>query len=121
MAFPDPLSITVGGTTSSLPRTGSGDNHAAYRKDDGTIVFKVTHSPGKVRTRRSARWDNSKIAADPLLAGVNREASMSFFVNVDEPNIGYTIAEKLAFIKGCLAQLAATSDAQMIKYLGGES
>jgi hypothetical protein len=121
MAFADPQSITVGGTTSSLPRTGSGDNHAVYSKDDRTIVFKVTHQPGKVRTRRSARWDGSKIAADPLLAGVNREASMSFFFNVDVPNIGYSITEQKDFVKGALAQLAASSDALLIKYLGGES
>lgn len=121
MAFADPQSITVAGATSSLPRTGSGDNHGIYQKDDRTIVFKVTHQPGKVRVRRSARWDQTKVAADPLLAGVNREASMSFFFNVDVPNVGFSITEQKDFIKGALAQLAATSDALLVKYLGGES
>lgn len=121
MAFADPLSITIGAATSSLPRVSTGENRSVYAKDDRTIVFKVTHLLGKVRNRRSARWDLTKVAADPLLAGVNRQESMSFFFNVDAPAVGFTITEQKDFVKGCLAQLAAATDAQLIKYLGGES
>jgi len=65
MAIADPQSVTIGGVANSLPRTGSGDNHGVFTKDDRTVALKVTHSPNKTRVRRSVRLDFSKIAADP--------------------------------------------------------
>lgn len=119
--FADPQSVTIGGTAHSLPRTSSGENTGTYTKDDGTVRIKVTHTPGKTRTRRSMRIDFSKIAADPLLAGVNREASMSYFVNIDVPNVGLSLTEIKDVVKGLNAALAASTDALLIKYIGGES
>jgi len=121
MAIADPQSVTIGGVANSLPRTGSGDNHGVFTKDDRTVALKVTHSPNKTRVRRSVRLDFSKIAADPLLAGVNREASMSAFVNIDAPLVGLTVTEQKDVVKGLIAALTASTDALLIKIIGGES
>jgi hypothetical protein len=121
MALADPQSVTIGGVANSLPRTGSGDNHGQFTKDDRTVTLKVTHNPNKTRARRSVRLDFSKIAADPLLAGVNREASMTAFVNIDVPLVGLTLTEQKDVVKGLIAALTASSDALLIKIIGGES
>lgn len=121
MALADPQSVTIGGVANSLPRTGSGDNHGTFTKDDRTVTLKVTHQPGKTRTRRSVRLDFSKIAADPLLAGVNREASMSAFVNIDVPLVGLSVTEQKDVVKALLSALTASTDALLIKIIGGES
>lgn len=121
MALADPQSVTIGGVANSLPRTGAGIDNAVYTKDDHTVRLRVTHSPGKTRTRRSVRLDFSKIAADPLLAGVNREASMSAFVNIDVPNVGLTVTEQKDVVAGLVAALTASSNALLIKIIGGES
>lgn len=121
MALADPQSVTIGGVANSLPRTGSGVDTAVYTKDDRTVRLRVTHNPGKTRTHRSVRLDFSKIAADPLLAGVNREASMSAFVNIDVPLVGLTVTEQKDVVKGLIAALTASTDALLIKIIGGES
>ena len=121
MALADPQSVTIGGVANSLPRTGSGIDTAVYTKDDHTVKLRVTHLPGKVRTRHNVRLDFGKIAADPLLAGVNREASMSVFFNIDVPNVGLTVTEQKDVAKGLIAALTASTDALLIKIIGGES
>lgn len=117
----DPQSVTIAATPNSLPRVSTDGSSSLYQKDDGTVRLKVSQSPGKSRTRRSVRLDYSKIAADPLLAGVNRQASMSAFVNIDVPNVGLTLTEQKDVVKALLAALTASSDAALIKILGGEN
>lgn len=121
MALSDPQSVTIGGTATSLPRTSSAEQASIYTKDDGTVRLKITQQPGKSRVRRQVRLDFSKIAADPLLAGVNRQASMSAFVNIDVPVVGLTLTEQKDVVKALLAALTASSDAMLIKVLGGEN
>jgi len=121
MALSDPQSVTIGGVANSLPNTGRGLDTAIYTKDDGNVRLRVTHNPGKTRVRRSMRLDFQKIAADPLLAGVNRVESMSAFVNIDVPTIGLTVTEQKDTVKGLIAALTASSDALLIKFIGGES
>jgi hypothetical protein len=45
MALTDPQSITIGGTTSPLPRTFSEGNESAYTSADGLWKLSLNHSP----------------------------------------------------------------------------
>lgn len=120
MAFADPQSVTISGTANSLPRTGSGDNTGSFMKDDGNVKMSVSHRYNK-RTSRTIRLDHRKVAADPLIPTNNTNYSMSIRVVVDVPPIGYTPTEVKAIWDGFLANLAASSGANTVKFLGGES
>ncbi|DAD50097.1 TPA_asm: coat protein [ssRNA phage Gerhypos.2_31] len=120
MSLPDPLSITVSGTTSSLPRTSSGDNKAEYRSADGLMKFTASHSYGR-RARRVLRLDHSKVGASLLVPSQNEVFSTSVYLVMDHPTFGYTAAELLAIEEGFDALLDANTNQLVTKMLGGES
>jgi hypothetical protein len=121
MAFAEPQSVTINSVANSLPRVSVGDMKAIYQKDDASVKLTVQHSPGKVSTRRVIRLDTSKIAADPLLPDVNRVVPFGVYLVAITPNVGMSLADQKDQIKGFLGNLSATSDANLIKWLGGES
>ncbi len=122
MALNDPQSITIGGTTTSLPRVGyPGSNASEYSNPDGSIDLVASHQYAK-RTRRSMRLNLKKNITDPQTPANTVPRSASINLVFDVPTDGtYTPAEMLASYKGFVAQLAASTDAVIIKFLGGES
>jgi hypothetical protein len=122
MSLSDPSSVTISGTTTTLPRVSTGDRKAVYQSGDETITLTVSHLPTKGKGwRRMVRIDTSKIAADPFETDVNNEVSMSAYVVIETPSDGFSPTEALAVWKGLSGLLTASSDAAMIKVLGGES
>lgn len=120
MSFTDPVSVTISGSTVSLPRTSVGDDNAEYTAADGLIQLKASHNYGK-RTRRMLRIDTSKMAPDPFRPSENTKVSMSFYMVFDLPPAGYTAAEAKAVFDGFRAAIAVSSDQMVTKLLGGES
>lgn len=121
MSFADPQSVTISGVTTSLPRVIAGENKGQYQSNDGLISLLASSAYGR-RTRRTLRLNHSKIAADPLLSGVNKSYSMSAYLVVDSPPlVGYTVTEQLAVVTGLVTAISATSYALATKLLGGES
>jgi hypothetical protein len=120
MAYADPQSVTIASNTVSLPRTSSGTNSGVFTSNDGTAKLSVSHTFAK-RNRHQFRLDFSKIAADPLIAGNNVEYSMSAYLVVDEPPVGFTVAEGTDVVKGLVGLLSASSYAAVTKFLGGEN
>lgn len=120
MAFSDPQSITISGTTTSLPRVNSGENSGGYSSSDGLIDLSASHTYGR-RTRRVLRLDHSKVSADVFLPAQNVELSMSNYIVFDLPAVGYTNTEAKAVYTGFKTLFTATSDALIDKLLGGES
>lgn len=119
MSYSDPQSITISGAAISLPRTSSGTNAGTFSAADSTAVLKISNSYGK-RNRRTARLEHSKIAPDPLTAA-NQKYSMTVYLVVDEPVVGYTLAERQAIVAGLTKWLTDTSGANVAKLLGGEN
>jgi len=123
VSFTDPLSITISGVTTSLPRTGdapgTGDG-TVYRSGDGLIVLTASHDLAK-RARRVLRIDTSKLTADPFKPAENVKVAMSNYMVFDIPPAGFTPAEALAVYSGFKTLFSATSDAMIVKLLGGES
>lgn len=118
--FADPQSLTINAVANSLPRTSSGVNAGAFTKDDGNVKMIVSHSYGK-RNRRQIRVDFRKVAADPLATGFNKEYSMSTYLVVDHPPVGFTNTELKYVVDALTAFLTASSGANVTKLLGGES
>jgi hypothetical protein len=120
MAYADPQSVTVNAVAQSLPRVSSGVNTGGFSKDDGTFKLSVSHSYGK-RTRRVIRLDQAKIAADPLLAGVNVKATAATYLVIDQPITGFSNTELKQLVDGFLAYLSAATGAKVTQLLGGEN
>lgn len=113
----DPQEVTVDSVAQSLPRVSVGTNQATYQHADRTYKLSISHAYGK-RNRRVVRLDSRKTAADPLLDGVSREYSMSTYLVIDTPDIGYSTAEILDVVEGLIGY-ADTS--LLTKVVGGES
>lgn len=120
MSFSDPQSITIGATTSSLPRTSSGAGLSEYRSSDGLIKLAANNAYGR-RTRRVLRLDHSKITSDPFIPTQYSRVSMSNYIVFDMPVAGYTNAEALEVYTGFKSLFTASSDQLITKLLGGES
>lgn len=119
MAFADPQSITISAATSSLPRTVQGRTETSYQSSDGLIVLSASHQLGR-RTRRVIRVDTTKVTADPFIPAQNSKVSMSNYMVFDLPPAGYTPTEALAVYTGFKSLFTASSDALIVKLLGGE-
>lgn len=120
MAFTDPQSITISGVTTPLPRTSSGKNSGDYLSADGLIHLSASHAYAR-RQRRVIRVDHSKLAPDPYRPAENTKVSMSNYMVFDLPVAGYTNAEALAVYTGFKTLFTASTDALIVKLLGGES
>jgi len=120
MSFTDPQSITVSGVTSALPRTSVEEDASEYTSADGLLKLTASHDYGK-RTRRLLRIDAAKLTADPFRPSENVKVSMSNYIVFDLPPAGYTNADALAVYTGFKTLFTATSDALIVKLLGGES
>lgn len=115
MAFADPQTIN----SVSCPRVSSGVDSGKFRSNDSTTELVVSHAYGK-RVRRTIRFNSNKIAADPLTAD-NTKYSMSAYLVVDVPTVGYTVAEAKVIVDALVAYLAASTGANVTKLLGGEN
>lgn len=120
MSLADPQSVTISGTTSSLPRISTVANAGTFKSNDGTVTMKVSHSYGR-RNRRTIRIDQTKISADPFLPTTNVQVGMGCYLVVDVPPAGYSVAEQKAVVDGFIAALNASSGALITKFLGGEN
>lgn len=116
----DPQSVTINSVATSLPAIARGVNSSAYQSADGATKLTISHTYGK-RTRRSARLDFSKIAADPLVPTQNQKVSMSAYLVIDHPVTGLTVSEIKYIVDALTGYLAATSGAKVTSMLGGES
>lgn len=120
MSFTDPQSLTIAGVATSFPRIGSGVNTGSFRTADGLLNLAIAHAYGK-RTRRTVRFDHSKVAADPFNSAVNAKYSMSAYLVVDVPVVGYTVAQQADVVNALTLYLTASSNARTTQLLGGEN
>jgi hypothetical protein len=118
--FSDPQSVTINAVANSLPRTSVNGSASVYTKDDGNVKLTVSSAYGK-RTRRTARIDFRKTAADPLFPAQNVPYSMSTYIVADVPVQGFTIVEQKQIVDALTAWLTASTGANVTKLLGGES
>jgi hypothetical protein len=118
--FTEPQAVTISGTALSLPRVSQDGATSVYKTADGAVSMTVAHTSGK-RWRRTARIVHTKFAPDPLFPAQNTPFSMTFYVVADVLKAGYTVAEQKAVIDGFLANLQASSGANITKLLGGEN
>jgi len=120
MALDTPQSVTINSVAVALPRTGQSLNSGAFGSNDGLVKETVSHQIGK-RNRHLIRIDHSKIAADPFQSGLNQKYSMSAYLVVDVPPVGYTVAEQKQVVDGFISQLTAATGKVITQVLGNEN
>jgi hypothetical protein len=120
MSFADPQSITISGTTIALPRTSVEENASEYTSSDGLTKLSASHNYGK-RIRRVLRIDSTKLAPDAFRPAENVEVSMLNYIVFDLPVGGFSLTEAQAVYTGFKTLFTGTSDALIVKLLGGES
>jgi len=118
--FTDPQAVTISGSAKSLNRTVSTESGSRFATADRAHQMSVSHSYGKQRTRHEARLKVDTLVANPLVSGQFVNSSMSVYLVVDVPN-GYDTATAKANTDGLIANLSASSGANITKLIGGES
>jgi len=116
--FAEPQSITVNGVAASLPRTEFGNRSGVFESLAAGLRLRVSQVMGR-RNRRTVRVDISKTAADPLLDGVSRKYSMSAYLVIDDPELGFTPKEIEDNVKSLTTWL--TVPGNLTKVVAGES
>lgn len=116
--FTEPQTVKAGADSISLPRVSYGDRNGLFENIPTGLRLRVSHLLGK-RTRRNVRLDFTKTAADPLLDGVSRQYSMSAYVVIDHPQVGFSASEIEANAKSLTDWLAVAGN--LTKVVNGES
>lgn len=116
--FSDPQSVTVATVAKSLPRVGSSLNTSKYATADRALNLSIVHTDGRRRQDR-VRLDNSKVITDPMASDRNLPVSMSVYLVVDTPPVGYNQQEVIDQVIALADWLKATGNAA--KFIGGES
>lgn len=124
MALADPQSVTIAGSTSSLPKTGF--NPSQYTDSTGMIQIQVRQEPtSSGRKRITVDLKQTKIVADPV-TGLNRKVSSTTRVLSDTPSDNtYSPTDRknllIALVKWFNADGASPTYVNTDKVFGGES
>ncbi len=116
--FSEPLAITVNAVAKSLNRTAFGDRRGTFSSVVDGLKLTVNHTSGK-REASVVRFDIEKIAADPLQDGVSKPYSMSVWLTVNRPLVGFSVAEQNYNVQALVDWLDVP--ANLTKVLNGES
>lgn len=121
MAFADPQTVTVSAVDHTLPRVSSGDSTGAFEENGSAYKLSVASTSNKKRVRRTARVDFQTVVVDPLDPTRFNPQSMSVYIVVDAPVVGFTVADQKELVKGLNTWLSASTYANTVKLLGGEN
>lgn len=117
--FSDPQTFTVNSVAKTLNRTGTTNDGAKYASASRDRRLEVNHQYGR-RQRHQFKLTTDTLVANPLISGQNVSQSMSCYIVVDLP-IGYDVAAAKFEVDALVANLSASSGANVTKLLGGES
>lgn len=120
MALADPQTIKISGEEESLPRVNTGNYSSIYENDDGSVKLTLSTVSNR-RKRHVYRVDVQKIIEDPYTSTTNVQVSMSTYIVIDRPLVGYSNTEALAVVAGLLEAASASESSDLKKLLGSES
>jgi hypothetical protein len=117
--FSDTLTLTLNAVAKTLTRVDGTGGRGVFRNVTEGLRYTLTQSETKAkRTIIGVRLDHEKLAADPLVTGINRAVSGSVRLIADYPILGYTIAEKEDHLQAVADWLAIQANRD--KLLNGE-
>lgn len=119
MAFTDPVSVTLDSTPISLPRVSSDGRSSLYSAADESLKMRISHQESKQRTRRMVRLDQRIIAENPFTS-LNEYKTLSCYLVIDEPEIGFNDDQICDLIVALTNFLTASTNASAYKVAGGQ-
>lgn len=120
MAFPDPVSATLSGTSHALNRIQTGGTNGLFKNENLKLeIVPTTNRSG--RTVVASRLTERKVTTDPLVSTTNVEAEQTLTIAFNRPASGFSIADSKALFTALVALLNADSGALMTKLLNQES
>jgi len=119
--FSDTLSLTINAVAKTLSRVDGTGGRGVFRNVTEGLTTTISQSETKANRRiMGVRIDHKKLAADPLLTGVNRAVSASVRLVADYPNSGvYTVAEMEDHLEALAIWLSVQGNRD--KLINGES
>lgn len=117
--FSEPQVLTVSGSAKSLNRLNSTADGSEFATADRAFRMSVKHSYGR-RVRHTAAFVVDTLDPNPLISGQFVKSSATYRLSVDLPP-GYDTATAKAAVDAFLANLSATSGANVTKLVNGES
>lgn len=106
--FTDPQTVTVNAVAKVMPRIKTDGLSAIYQLSDETFKLTLSHQKSNQRVRSMARIDQRAIVPDPLTS-VNDYETLSFYVVVDRPEVGFSSTQVEQLIAGLKTWLDATA------------
>lgn len=106
--FADPQTVTVNAVAKVMPRVLVDGKSATYQLADQSFTLRISHLLSNQRVRSMVRIDQRAVVADPLTA-VNDYETLSFYVVVDRPEVGFTSTQLDQLIAGLKTWLDATA------------
>jgi hypothetical protein len=119
MAFADTLSYNPGSGAVTLTRIGMSLNEGRFASADGLINLTITRQNGK-RNRYVISVTIQKYSADPTNPALFKPVSQTVREIVDKPVDGFTSAEAVSAKAGLSTLLTASTNANLVKLVGGE-
>lgn len=117
----DPQTVTVNAVAQTLAAISRQPLSSTYREDIGEYELVISHQENRKRNRRVVRLNRKIVTADPFIPAQNVEVSHSIYLVIDEPLAGFTKTELKDDLVGLCTWLTASSAANAVKVLGGES
>ncbi len=120
MAFNDPQSITIGGTTTPLPRILTGTTVGSFKSNDGTIELTLDPRGTAKRRRNVSRLYVKKNVTDPLTGLITVQGYM-VSITVDRPLTGIVDADVEASATALITWNTASTNQNLKKLIAGEN
>lgn len=120
MAFNDPQSTTIAGTTTSLPRILTGTTVGSFKSADGTIELTIDPR-GTAKRRRNVVRLYVKKEVEDALTGLTTVQGYMVSVTVDRPLNGITDADVEAAATALFTWNTASTNANLKKLAAGEN
>jgi hypothetical protein len=116
----DPQSVTADAAY-TLNRVGSSANSGSFRSSNGAVELNCTTFNNKSRVRHVVKLSHSKVTTDPLFPAQNVPASSNVKLIIDVPSNGtYDQTDVQEVVNALLNNLKASTDANLLKIIGGE-
>ncbi len=120
MAYSDPQSVTISGTTTPLPRILTGTTVGSFKSGDALIELTVDPRGTAKRRRNVARFYVKENVTDPITGLVSLQGYM-FSITIDRPLTGITDAKVEALATAAITWATATSNSNLKKLSAGEN
>lgn len=110
--FTDPQVVTVNAVAKSMPRITVSGLSAIYQISDESFKLSLSHQKSNKRIRSMARIDQRAVVADPLTSENDYE-TLTFYVVLDRPEVGFSLTQVDQLIAGLKAWLDSTAIARL--------